>query len=309
MAPPSSAKTGIKGYSRVLQERVSLEDSQWEYDLEDLPSAAEANAVGLVKAIALTTKDEQHQLNIALNPLSPSRATSNHPLDRFVSISFKNFRSLRGSASHVVWSQPATPRECSDYMVKLLRAGIRLNGTHYHFFGHSQSQLKSRTCYLFAASKDVITSMVDALGYFSKMKVVSKKAKRLGLLFSTAEVAMDVDPSRCEDIEDIETNDYIFTDGCGLIAPRLAQELARRTGIVFRNTRYTPSVFQIRYRGYKGVVTLDSSMRDGKTLLKLRRSMRKLPDVKDYSFSVVDYSKVSRWRPYHPRASHDLSEA
>ncbi|KAK1978655.1 hypothetical protein LZ30DRAFT_207598 [Colletotrichum cereale] len=50
---------------------------------------------------------------------------------------------------------------------------------------------------------------------------------------------MTVGPERCEDIADVETADYVFTDGCGLVAPHLAQELARRMGIVTIDSRQT----------------------------------------------------------------------
>jgi regulator of nonsense transcripts 1 len=141
-------------------------------------------------------------------------------------------------------------------------------------------------------SKEEISKKIEALGDFSKMKTVGKKAKRIGLLFSSATAALTITPDRCEDIADVETADYIFTDGCGLIAPNLAHELARRTKILFHNNRYTPSVFQIRYRGYKGVVTLDPRMAKQKALLKFRKSMKKFSGGDDHSFAVVDYSKV-----------------
>ncbi|KAI8648971.1 RNA-dependent RNA polymerase [Fusarium keratoplasticum] len=142
-----------------------------------------------------------------------------------------------------------------------------------------------------AASKEEISRKVEALGDFSKMKTVGKKAKRIGLLFSSATAAMTISPDRCEDIADVETADYVFTDGCGLLAPSLARELARRTRILFRNNRYTPSVFQIRYRGYKGVVTVDPRMAKHKALLKFRKSMKKFSGGENHSFAVVDYSK------------------
>jgi len=41
----------------------------------------------------------------------------------------------------------------------------------------------------------------------------------------------------------------IFSDGCGLMARNLAIQVAKRKGIKFRNRRYTPTVFQIRYFG------------------------------------------------------------
>lgn len=168
-----------------------------------------------------------------------------------------------------------------------------INNVRYHFYGHSNSQLKSRSCFLLAASVADISTRVEALGDFSKMNTVGKKAKRIGLLFSSAKAVMVITPERVEDVADVETADYCFTDGCGLIAPPLANDLARRNRILFRNCRYTPSVFQIRYRGYKGVVTVDPRMAKQKTLLKLRKSMKKFSGGDNHSFAVVDHSKVS----------------
>ena len=125
------------------------------------------------------------------------------------------------------------------------------------------------------------------------MKTVQKKAKRIGLLASTAEMTMVIEPGRCEDIGDVERGGYTFTDGCGSLAPQLARELARRRNICFLGQRYTPSVFQLRYRGYKGVVAVDQTMRNqSQALLKMRKSMKKFSGGDDYSFSVVDFSKV-----------------
>ncbi|KAK1657950.1 RNA-dependent RNA polymerase [Colletotrichum godetiae] len=239
----------------------------------------------------LTTKESHHRLEVRLVTQSPSRAVSQSSPDRLIIMSFAGFRSLSNPSTDLSGTQPSTPRECSDYIVRLLRAGLSINGTLYNFFGHSNSQLKSRTCLLLAATKAEISRTVDAMGDFSKMKTVQKKAKRIGLLFSTAHTTLSVEPKRCEDIVDIETADYIFTDGCGLIAPRLAQDLARRIAIVFRTVRYTPSVFQIRYRGCKGVITVDQTMKRGDTVLKVRKSMKKFSGGHDYNFSVVEYSK------------------
>ncbi|KAK3360901.1 RNA dependent RNA polymerase-domain-containing protein [Lasiosphaeria ovina] len=148
--------------------------------------------------------------------------------------------------------------KCIDYSTRLLRAGIQLQGFHYNFYGHSNSQLKSRTCFFFAAPNSAIQAKVDALGDFGSMKTVQKKAKRIGLLFSVADVVMTINPSRCEDISDIEKADYVFTD---LVAPKFAQHVARRISVKFR-IRYTPSVYQVRYRGYKGVATTDPRMKE-----------------------------------------------
>jgi hypothetical protein len=144
---------------------------------------------------------------------------------------------------------------------------------------------------MYAASKEEISAKIEAMGDFSRLKSVGKKAKRIGLLFSSAEIALDLPPERCRDIDDVKRDDYVFTDGCGLISSQLARQLAQRRNIIHRNQRYLPSVFQIRYRGYKGVLTLDPTLQ-GMEQVQFRESMRKFKDASDHSFAVVDYSKV-----------------
>lgn len=296
---PPRASSNPKSFEHVLLDKISLDDEKWEFQVPRLPTAEVTNGLKLIKMVSLSTKNSQHRLELRYGPVDMNRAIQDVPLDRYLVVSLAEFRSLKGASpsssaegatDKVI--QPTTFRECSEYAVRLLRKGITIQGAHYNFYGHSNSQLKSRTCYLCAASKEQITQKVEALGDFTKMKTVAKKAKRIGLLFSVARAAMQVDPKKVEDIPDIEVGDFIFTDGCGLIAPGLASQLSRRIKISFRNIRYTPSVFQIRYRGYKGVVTLDPTMPKGGPWLKMRKSMKKFSGGDDLSFSVVEYSKV-----------------
>lgn len=79
----------------------------------------------------------------------------------------------------------------------MLISGIIINSTTYHFFGHLNSQLKSRSCFMYAALKQEISIKVKAMGDLSKIKSVSKKAKRIGLLFSSAEVTFNLPPDQC----------------------------------------------------------------------------------------------------------------
>ncbi|KAK4144578.1 RNA dependent RNA polymerase-domain-containing protein [Dichotomopilus funicola] len=264
---PNLANLRIK-----LQDHVSLDDHEWKYQVKNLPSPQVLDQKRLMKTVSVITTGGRNEIVLTFATAEDNRAIRGDPLNKFLVVSIAELRAqprgqkpetsktttnaptattttTAGSAA----TQPLTSRECADYATRLLRTGIILQGVHYNFYGHSNSQLKSRT-------------------------------------------SMTVDPSRVEDIPDVETADYIFTDGCGLIAPRLAQELARRVGVVFRDRRYTPSVMQIRYRGYKGVVTVDPRMGaavtgDKKVLLKMRKSMKKFAGGDDYSFSVVEYSK------------------
>lgn len=288
--------TGLRSFQATLQTQITLADKEWNYTVKGLPKAKTTNDAGLVKSISFTSSSTQEGVQLRLKAAPSNRVTSSEPLNGFLLLSFANFRLREPSADGTVSFAPA--RDYSGYILRLLRSGVTLNGVHYHFFGHSNSQLKSRSCFLYAASKDEIAAKVNAMGNFSKMNTVAKKAKRIGLLFSSAEMATKLDPERCEDIDDIELGDYCFTDGCGLISKQLAQLLVQRRNIVFRNKRYLPSVFQIRYRGYKGVLTIDPRM-SGKTQVKFRQSMKKFTAHGDLSLSVVESSKVSLQSCYY----------
>jgi hypothetical protein len=290
------SKTNFKAFQHVLQDSIQLEDEEWSYQVPNLPRPSTINPQHLIKSIVFLANSKSQHVLLKLQEISLNRGIIGDPLDRFVLISLADFRPripqpTTNGSNVSPDTRPATARDCADYIVKVLRSGITLNGTHYNFYGHSNSQLKSRTCFLYAAPLPEVSKKVEALGDFTKMKTVAKKSKRIGLLFSVAQMATTLEPSRCQDIPDIEVKDYIFTDGCGLISPHLAHKLVQKAGIGFRNVRYTPSVFQIRYRGYKGVVMLDPAMK-GEVLVKFRKSMKKFTGGADLSFSVVECSKV-----------------
>jgi len=295
----SQKKSTLASFKYKLQDRISLDDKEWKYQVPGLPSPQKLDEHRLVKTVSLINSATKSEIVLSLEPTQDNRAIQYDPLNKFVVVSLAEFKhipqqQLQNSMNSRDALQPITPRECNDYAIRFLKAGIHIQGVHYNFYGHSNSQLKSRTCFLYAASREQISHKVKSLGDFSSMKTVAKMAKRIGLLFSTARVAKVIPPDRVEDIPDIESPDgYVFTDGCGLISPHLAQDLARRLGIVFRDRRYTPSVLQIRYRGYKGVVTVDPRMTsDPRILLRMRKSMKKFSGGDDHSFSVVEYSKV-----------------
>lgn len=278
----------------TLQNGFRFDDHFWSYDIPYVRSVSTKNEQQRIKSISLVSDSKEQRMIFRLVQHSPNRAVDSQHLDRYLALSFEKFRlqcvsqaGLRGSASEEL--RPAPARESAEYIVKLLRSGIHLNGVHYNWFGHSNSQLKSKTCYLYAGTKEEAASKIESLGRFPT-KSVAKNAKRIGLLFSAAKMATTLQPDRCQDIADICKDDYIFTDGCGLVSVHFAKTLVQRANICFRNQRYTPSVFQIRYRGYKGVLTLHPELR-GKILVQFRESMNKFAGCEDLSFSVVDYSK------------------
>ncbi|KIW73618.1 hypothetical protein PV04_01721 [Phialophora macrospora] len=271
----------------TLQETISITDSAWRYNLPNLPKPDTCRQAGLIKAITLTCSPSTQGIYLRWVPASRNRATREHPLEELIQVSISDFRPVYDTQDP---SLPSNHKQTVDYLARLLTAGIIINDVQYSFYGHSNSQLKSRSCYLLAGSKEEVGKKVEALGDFTKIKTVAKKAKRIGLLFSTADVVQDVPATRCQDVDDVERDGFIFSDGCGLVSKYFVRLLASKMRIVFRDRRYHPSVLQIRYRGYKGVVAVEPQMEKG-LWLKLRKSMKKFSGTTDMGFAVVEYSK------------------
>jgi hypothetical protein len=281
----------LRKFTTILQNNINPEDKVWDFQVPNLPKPQITDSARLVKAVAIVSSAGKQNITLRFEPAPQNRVFRDDELRRFVLLSFTDFRLQWPAISADGAPRPATGKENGDWITRMLIAGIKINGVAYHFFGHSNSQLKSRSCVMYAASKEQISAKIEAMGDLSKLRSVGKKAKRIGLLFSSAEVSLDLPPERCQDIDDVIYQDYIFTDGCGLISLQCARLLAQRRNITFRNCRYCPSVYQIRYRGYKGVLTLDPTL-SGQSSVQFRKSMRKFKDSPDYSFAVVDYSKV-----------------
>jgi RNA dependent RNA polymerase len=282
----------MANFRTTLQAPIIPDDSSWIFTATGIPKSHNTEAKGFIKLISVISSATKQQIDLSFTKAPLNRAIADFPLDKLALISFADFRLRCPSKDGDGTTEPTRPRESTDYIVRLLTSGVTINGVTYNFYGHSNSQLKSRSCFLFAAPRPEIAKTVEELGDFSKIKSVAKKAKRIGLLFSSTKMGFELTSDRCEDIPDIQNKDYNFTDGCGLVSPILVQQAARAAQIGFRNQKYLPSVIQIRYRGYKGVLTLEPKLR-GKVLVQFRDSMRKFKDVKDLKLAVVDHSKAS----------------
>ncbi|KAJ3928984.1 MAG: RNA-directed RNA polymerase [Lentinula lateritia] len=174
----------------------------------------------------------------------------------------------------------------------MFKTGLFLNGRQYRFFGHGNSQLRGRGCYLREANNDEeLDNIIYSFGELKGIMNVAKRAKRIGLLFSGAEVDFILDPKYVGDIDDLTTGDENFSDGCGLVSKRLCVQIARMKRILFQERRYTPCVYQIRYKGYKGVVMLHPDMdKEKEHYIEFRKSMKKFKSTIDNTFAVVGYS-------------------
>ncbi|KAF8156601.1 RNA-directed RNA polymerase [Crassisporium funariophilum] len=268
----------------TLRANPALDDETWEFkvpnDALTLPKNQKPTTIfGKVVSFsieAITLRIEQFPSNRILNADDPSK---------FILMSFN--RTFR--------FPDQSPKVTVEYIVRMMKRGFLLNGVQYRFYHHSHSQLRGRSCFLRAANTDAELDLrIYRMGDFGKIMNVAKRAKRIALLFSSAQIDYHLDPKCVADIPDIQLGDEVFSDGCGLISKRLAIQLSRTKKIVFRETRYTPTVFQIRYLGYKGVLMLHPELdTTTKHLAQFRKSMKKFTSTADNTFSVVGHS-----RPY-----------
>ena len=170
--------------------------------------------------------------------------------------------------------------------------------------------------------------MINEFGNFLEIPCIEKRAKRIGLLFSNSEISCELNPEDTRDMPDVERNGHIFTDGCGLISESFAKKLTRQHKLSppYLPSLYVPSVFQIRYKGYKGILMVakdeDISQRvteidqlnfvsrafnwikiklfrnenelKSKVKVIFRKSMKKFTDCPDNTFAIRSYSKPGR---------------
>jgi RNA dependent RNA polymerase len=268
-------------YEKILQSAFSSNDEIWHYSLPDLPTVddhapTEADLFVILKFISF----DSNGITLSFNKQKLNRILTIDRPSKFCSVSFAQFRFIENGS-----------KKTADYIENFLISGIKLNGVVYKCFGWSNSQLKSRCCLLYAfpphkGPMDILNSM----GQFENINTVAKKSKRIGLLFSEAELGLKLLEEHYEDIPDVERDGHIFTDGCRLMSLDFATHIARLKKIIFHGNRYTPSVVQIRYRGYKGVLMVNPAREMNKPVY-FRKSMGKFMGCPDNTLSILEYSK------------------
>ncbi|WZZ29319.1 hypothetical protein YC2023_012720 [Brassica napus] len=160
-----------------------------------------------------------------------------------------------------------------DRIYSVLSDGVVIGKKNFDFLAYSASQLKSTSTWMFAPIDGVKAADIRSwMGDFGSIKNVAKYAARLGQSFGSSKETLTVEADDVELIPDVEIfssgKRYVFSDGIGKISSDFAELVARKCDI----EGVSPSVFQIRYGGYKGVVAKDPN---SSKKLSLRSSMRK----------------------------------
>ncbi|KAF8040138.1 hypothetical protein BT93_B2383 [Corymbia citriodora subsp. variegata] len=176
-------------------------------------------------------------------------------------------------------------------IVSILRDGIVIGDKRFEFLAFSKSQLRDSSVWMFASREGLTaTDIREWMGDFRKIRIVAKYAARLGQSFCSSRETLNVGKDEFERIPDVQTIrggiKYVFSDGIGKISHQFALEVARKCASIIS----TPSAFQIRYGGFKGVVAVDPT---SSKKLSLRSSMHKY----ESSYTKLDVLAWSRYQP------------
>ncbi|KAE8654455.1 RNA-dependent RNA polymerase 1 [Hibiscus syriacus] len=213
-------------------------------------------------------------------------------IDNFLRVSFVDEELGKIHSSDLSSSTSVTdgkPTRIYQRILSTLRNGILIGDKKFEFLACSTSQLRENSIWMFASKPGLTAEGIrEKMGHIHVIRNVAKYAARLGQSLSSSRETLQVSQNEFEKIPDIEVkiNDdtkYNFSDGIGKISAKLAREVARKCGL-----RNTPSAFQIRYGGYKGVVAVDPS---SSAKLSLRESMQKF-DADSTSLDVLSWSKL-----------------
>ncbi|KAH7839585.1 hypothetical protein Vadar_006011 [Vaccinium darrowii] len=158
-------------------------------------------------------------------------------------------------------------------ILSVLRDGIVIGNKKFDFLAFSSSQLRDNSTWMFASRNGLTAADIrNWMGDFHQIRNVAKYAARLGQSFSSSTETLSVGRHEIEIIPDVEILrdgiKYVFSDGIGKISADFARRVAKKC----RLKGSTPSAFQIRYGGCKGVVAVDPT---SSTKMSLRPSMCK----------------------------------
>jgi RNA-dependent RNA polymerase len=164
----------------------------------------------------------------------------------------------------------------------ILRHGFELGGRAFEFLAYSTSALRKHSVWFVSPFRDPVE------GYVTSEKIRSSLGDFSELLRMPSKYAAATTPSvkirsgQWEEQPDLGKH----TDGVGTISP-LLRDMIWEAISVYRGNCVSPSAFQFRFLGYKGVVVVDHRLPGIK--MRLRQSQRKFPvhDVDEAEFEVA----------------------
>ncbi|KAK7283081.1 hypothetical protein RIF29_12346 [Crotalaria pallida] len=170
----------------------------------------------------------------------------------------------------------------------ILDEGFNLCGRKYSFLAFSSNQLRDRSAWFFAEDNNLSCDNIrNWMGKFTQRNI-AKCAARMGQCFSSTYATVEVAATEVNTaLPDVERNNYVFSDGIGIISPDLASEVADKLKL-----DSVPSAYQIRYAGFKGVVASWPAIGE-----KFRLSLRPSMDKFISTHTILEICSWTRFQP------------
>lgn len=210
--------------------------------------------------------------------------------DRFLRIRFEDDE-YRGQ-TRLYASSNKKMQLVFDRVRRALSSGIVVVGRSYEFLAYGNSQLREHGAYFFSSTKGLNASTIRGeMGEFDNEKIVAKRAARMGQCFSTTHPIHCRLPPITKDalIPDIVQGKYTFSDGVGKVSALAAALI--QGGLAIQGA--TPSCFQFRLGGCKGVLVVDPTLSG--TTVQIRPSQYKF-ESKSQELEIIRYSHF--WQPF-----------
>ena len=134
--------------------------------------------------------------------------------------------------------EEANIKLCKD----ILKKGIFCDGNIFNFLGHSNSQLREKTCFMMQGSDEEIHSHLKNFGDFVEMSDVNIRAKKIGLLFSPFQYFVEVN------LDPREMLDSIYGSGF------MSREFAAKVRALMDVNYPEPSALLVQYQGFQGIL-------------------------------------------------------
>ncbi|KXL42944.1 hypothetical protein M433DRAFT_1076 [Acidomyces richmondensis BFW] len=168
----------------------------------------------------------------------------------------------------------------------VLNGSILIAGQGFAFLGFSHSSLRSQSCWFMAPffiEKEIWHGerVLKELGDFSGIRVPAKCAARIGQNFTDTNPTINIKQSELFELPMVLRNSRDFSDGVGTISQELLSEVWKVYGT---RRLLKPTALQIRFQGYKGMVSLDSRLRGRK--LCLRENMKKFKTASSWNLEI-----------------------
>ncbi|KAI6035723.1 RNA dependent RNA polymerase-domain-containing protein, partial [Pisolithus marmoratus] len=228
--------------------------------------------------------------------------------ESFIRVSFRDEDCL-----HYRWTRDLDSESYLQERVgKVLKGGFYLAGRPFDFLAYSSSALRNHTVWFvspfrhpekgWVSAKSIRANLGDFKGVICSP---SKYGARMAQAFTATDPSVRLHESQWSEIPDIEERGVVFTDGIGTISQELANWIWQTLCENYSNhgeNAIQPTAYQIRFLGYKGMVSVDPYLEG--IHMCLRPSMRKF-DVPGRDHAGIEIAAVFE-RPKMPHLNRSL---